>query len=408
MARSIIRNIIFICLFFIPYIYFIGNPTLPTWRIANIFFVLFAFIYFFNQSAKKLPKTFIAVAGIFVLFVIAEISYITIDGRLGSYEIFYFISLLFLFAFCIFLYVLLKTHFKQTMNVIMFSSVIFVCYQLFQELVFQMGNWRLATVLNQKDIEKQVVFFKVTGGHFCTPGFLSEAGQAALWLGCLIAIVILFSHYNLYKPNGFVILFLMIGLLITLSGGTIIQVASIVTIYSLLNFNHFSVKRVAVAITLVAVIIVFLFLNDTFMYLIEYRVTSMFDGKSERWVGARQMIEMFLENNLIFGIAPKAARFTLADPNTFLPILLIDHGLLGTTLFFGILFIPIGLAFVYSKHKLLIVPYFFFLVHLFLAYGTYMWSYLWIIYILVLYGLETGVPSENPVKKDLGSAELVD
>jgi hypothetical protein len=398
MARHIIRNIIFVCLFFIPYIYFIGNPTLPTWRIANIFFVLFGCIYFFNHSSEKLPKTFIAVAGIFTLFVIAELSYISIDGRLGTYEIFYFISLLFLFGFCVLFYVLLKTHFKQTINVLMFSSVVFVCYQLFQEFVFQTGDWRLATILNQKDIEKQVVFYKIVGRHFCTPGFLSEAGQAALWLGCLIGIITLFSHYKLYKPNGFVILFLLIGLLITLSGGTTIQVASIVTIYLLLNFNNFSVKRIAIALFLVSIIIMSLLFNDTFMYLVEYRVTSMFDGKSDRWVGAKQMIEMFLENNLIFGIAPKAARFTSSDPNTFLPILLIDHGLLGTTLFIGILIIPVALAFVYSKHKLLIVPYFFFLVHLFLAYGTYMWSYLWIIYILVLYGLEIGIPKNKPTE----------
>ncbi|MBY0425468.1 MAG: hypothetical protein K2Q22_07530, partial [Cytophagales bacterium] len=127
--------------------------------------------------------------------------------------------------------------------------------------------------------------------------------------------------------------------------------------------------------------------NPGYYTLISERIYSLMSGKSGRLEGARLIMDIFSNNNIYFGIAPKSGRFFEADQNMLLPMLLTDHGLIGTFLISLILLLPYFTALFHQRQLLLLIPYTGFLIHLFLAYGTFMWSYLWIIYILVLFGL---------------------
>jgi hypothetical protein len=67
--------------------------------------------------------------------------------------------------------------------------------------------------------------------------------------------------------------------------------------------------------------------------------------------------------------------------------LLADHGVLGTGALMILWFLPLIAAFVVSQTRLFVIPYLSLLVHLFLAYGTFTWSIIWINLIISLWGL---------------------
>jgi hypothetical protein len=98
-------------------------------------------------------------------------------------------------------------------------------------------------------------------------------------------------------------------------------------------------------------------------------------------------MESFYQN-FFFGVAPKSSRFINSDPNTFIPTLLADHGIIGGIAFILMYFAPVLLAFIRSKRKLFVIPFIAMTTHLFLAYGTYNWPFIWIIYVLVIEGLD--------------------
>jgi len=322
----------------------------------------------------------------FLLFILAQLMYLVFDNRFGFYEIFFLFSIILLFSFAYFLYVLLMAFQKETMKIVLLSMIVMVGYQVFQFSTFMLGYWELAHVLNEVDIEKRVVFYKIVGNLLGSPGFLSESGMVALYLGPTFGILLIFERLNIYKANKFTLITIFLGLLLTISGGAFLELFFLTILIFILNLRNFNFTHFALMGLAILTVAFLLYTNPGYHFLITDRIESFSTGKSGRLEGFREIMDIFWNGNIWMGIAPKSGRFFDADQNMLLPMLLTDHGLIGTFFFGLILFLPYINALFAPKRALLLIPYTGFVVHLFLAYGSFLWSYLWVVYILVLYG----------------------
>lgn len=365
----------------------IGYDVFPTWRIFNILFVLCGFIVISKVKLYEVPFEFMFLFGLFMLWILFQFAFVLVEDRFGIYEPFYLISLFFLVFLAFFLHVLLYRETKKTIETIQLSLNIMVAYQIFQFLAFFFGFPQYCHILNQFDIEKITIFYKIVGTLMGPPSFLSESGMFALFLGPMLAIFILFDHFNIYKPNKKIYFSMFIGLALTLSGGAFLEFIFLGILIFVLNIKKVSLTQYALIVGFLTIVTLLILNNPGYQVLIFDRFQSLFTGKSGRFEGYRQIMDIYFDGNLLFGIGPKSGRYFNADQNMLLPMLLTDHGLIGTFLIALIFALPYFLVFTTKSRPIFLIPYTGFLIHLFLAYGTFMWSYLWIIYIFILFGM---------------------
>ncbi|MBY0424597.1 MAG: hypothetical protein K2Q22_03085, partial [Cytophagales bacterium] len=141
------------------------------------------------MNKDDIPIDFIFLVTLFLISVLGQFVYLILDKRFGAYEPFYFISVVFLFGFAVFLYILLNTDRVNTMKALLYSIVFMIVYQIFQFSAYVLGYKHLTTILNQIDIDKITVFYKIVGSVMGPPSFLSESGMLALYLGPVFGIL---------------------------------------------------------------------------------------------------------------------------------------------------------------------------------------------------------------------------
>jgi len=392
-----IANLKMVLLFFLPYTAFLGVAALPTWRIVNILFVLVSVVFLKVRTQDQKPEVLTFMQSIFFIYCTLQVMLLWANGKAGSYELIFIFSLIILFAFCYFFYQLLSTNALQIMKTLFFSTVLLVCYQLFQQVVFQLGKWPLAVILNERGIYENATFFRVIGGVLGAAGFMAEAGHVALFVGPLVMILFLMDYYALLKVDKRFIYLCLFSLVICLSGGAVIHILFAGVMLLIINFRKLNLQALAIIGVSVVLFVVVLYALPAYQDVIVYRVTSVFTGDSERLRGAEIFLTKFMEAPW-FGIAPKASRFLSADPNVFIPVMLADHGIIGFTVLMLMWFIPAIYAYRNSERKLFIIPFISLTVHLFLAYGTYTWSVIWINIVLVLWCLSYR-PTKAPLNR---------
>lgn len=381
-----IASLKMLLLFFLPYTAFLGVAALPTWRIVNILFVVVSVLFLRIRTQDQKPEVLTFMQVVFFLFCLLQVMLLWADGKAGTYEVIFLFSLVILFAFCYFFYQLLSTNALQIMNTLFYSTAFLVVYQLFQQVVFQLGKWPLAVILNERGIYENATFFRVIGGVLGAAGFMAEAGHVALFVGPLLMILFLMDYYNLLKVDRRFLYLCLFSLVICLSGGAVIHILFAGVMLLVINFRKLNVQALAIIGASVVLFVVMLYALPAYQEVIVYRVSSIFTGDSERIRGAEVFIAKFMETPW-FGIAPKASRYMSADPNVFIPVMLADHGVIGFTFLMLMWFVPTLYAFRNSDRKLFIIPFISLTVHLFLAYGTYTWSVIWINIVLILWCL---------------------
>lgn len=387
MIKKVLFCLIVISLTFISYFNLIGNPSLPTWRLFNILFVFASFFLFFKLSKDLIQYDIIISQIVFVLALFLQSLHLLIEDDFKTYEMNFMISVLFLLGFVFYFYVLKKQYSKEVINVLIVSFLINFIYQLFQFFSFLFGKPKWVVILNQPDVVEKSNIYRILGPFLGPPGFMSESGQLALFFGPLLIYLLIIDYYKVAKINKFIVSAILLSLFLTLSGGAFIQFSFIGLTFVLLNWKKlFNLKFLSFLI-LIVIIITIMLQNEQYYKLVEYRIMSIFTGDSSRLVGASIYMQVFYEN-FLFGLAPKASRFIDSDPNTFIPILLADHGLIAGGAFLFMYFVPIILAFIRSTRKFYVIPFAALTVHLFMAYGTYSWPFIWIIYVLVIEGLD--------------------
>jgi hypothetical protein len=255
----------------------------------------------------------------------------------------------------------------------------------------------LAVILNERGIYENATFFRVIGGVLGPAGFMAEAGHVALFVGPLLMILFLMDYYSLLKIDKRFMYLCLFSLVICLSGGAVIHILFAGIMLLIINFRKLNIQALSIIAASVVLFVAVLYALPAYQDVIVYRVTSIFTGDSERLRGAEIFLTKFSEAPW-FGIAPKASRYMSADPNVFIPVMLADHGIIGFTFLMLMWFVPAIYAYKHSERKLFIIPFVSLTVHLFLAYGTYTWSVIWINIVLILWCLsykpDTPIPTQ--------------
>jgi hypothetical protein len=384
-------------LFFLPYTAFLGVAALPTWRIVNILFVVVSVIFLKIRKQDQKPEVLTFMQALFFIYCTLQVMLIWADGRAGTYEVIFLFSLVILFAFCYFFYQLLSSSANLIVKTLFYSTAFLVVYQLYQQAVFQLGKWPLAVILNERGIYENATFFRVIGGVLGPAGFMAEAGHVALFVGPLLMILFLMDYYSLLKVDRRFLYLCLFSLVICLSGGAVIHILFAGIMLLIINFRKLNIQALSIIAASVVLFVAVLYALPAYQDVIVYRVTSIFTGDSERLRGAEVFLAKFSEAPW-FGIAPKASRYMSADPNVFIPVMLADHGIIGFTFLMLMWFVPAIYAYKHSERKLFIIPFISLTVHLFLAYGTYTWSVIWINIVLILWCLSykptTPIPTQ--------------
>jgi len=373
-------------LFFLPYTAFLGVAALPTWRIVNILFVVVSFAFLKVNTKNLKPELLTFTQALFFIFCLFQVMFLWDADKAGSYEVIFLFSLVILFSFCYFFFELLNTAALRVMNTLYYSVVVLIIYQLYQQVVFQLGKWPLAVILNERGIYENATFFRVIGGILGPAGFMAEAGHVALFLGPLMMILFLMDYYQLIKVNKKFMYLCLFSLIICLSGGAVIHLFFAGILLVIINFRKLNWQAIGIMFGAALFFAAVLYAIPAYQEVITYRFTSIFTGDSERIRGAEIFISVFQEYPW-FGMAPKASRYLSADPNVFIPVMLADHGIIGVFFLMVMWFLPTIYAWRISERKLFIIPFFSLTTHLFLAYGTYTWSIIWINITLILWCL---------------------
>lgn len=387
MPKKFLYNLILLSLIFVSYFNIYGNPNFPTWRIVNIIFVLSSFFYYLKIPKKSFPLDLIICQTVFFISIIAQCLHLALIDEFGAYETTFVFSLIFLLGFSFYFHILVDINFYTVIKILMLSIFLNFIYQIFQFVSFLIGKKSWVVLLNQPDVVDTSNIYRVIGPFLGPPGFMSESGQLALFIGPFLIYLIVLNYYKILRLNIFWVLCLFVSMVITFSGGSFIQFAFLMLTFLMLYGQRLLNLRFLLFLIVLIALIFIMFQNDQYFRTVEYRVLSIFSGDSSRFRGASTYLEVFYEN-ILFGLAPKSSRFINTDPNTFIPTLLADHGIIAGGAFLFMYFIPILLAFIRSKSKFFIMPFISLTVHLFLAYGTYTWSFIWIIYGLVFVALE--------------------
>lgn len=371
-----------------PFTGFLGVPALPTWRILNILFVLLGLATFkISLEKKELPYNLMIFQGLFLLMVVFQYIGMGISYEYSSYDTTWALGIIFLFFFSWIAFVLLKRNFQRILNVVYYAALINLVYQLYQQVVFQLRLYRLATIFNELNITYGKVFFKITGGILGSPGLMAEAGHLALFLGpCLIWMVVA-DYYGIWVIERKKFLIILTSMVLTISSGSFLQIGFLLITYLLTIRRNISKKQITnLVIGLGGTVTIFM-LYDKYRDAILFRFFSIFEQDSPRMMGAVVYWQAFQEN-FWFGLGPKCARFIGADPNFFITTVFADHGFIAGIFLLLAWFGPVTLAFIRSKRKLFIMPFVATTIHLFLAYGTFTWPFIWLNICMVIFALE--------------------
>jgi hypothetical protein len=372
-----------ILLALVPYTAIVGTATLPTWRIVNLLFVALGLISIKYTRPSPSLRNIIILQITFLIYAVFQVLNIPFPLFVSLYEISFLISLLLLFTFSWQLYQYFTSSLTQFIQVMTVSITVLFIYQVFQELTYLAGQYRLTILLNETGVMQSSNFFRAVGPFLGAPGFMAESGHVALFVGPLIMIALSVQHYKIIPVSKLFFISAFGSLAISLSGGAFIHLAFIGMTLIILNGRRITRSTIISGLAIAAVGLIIVFSGEYFN-LIVYRIESLFTGNSSRMRGIQSYLDVWHKYPLL-GLVPKSSRFIDADPNVFIPVMLADHGLIGLCLFMIMYFTPIVLVFVNSKSKIFIIPFISSTLHLFLAYGTYTWPFVWINYILCLY-----------------------
>ena len=395
--RLLVRDVQTVMLFLMPLTGFLGHPTLPTWRIANIVYVVLGLLFFRISNKHKIAFNLLVFQFIFLIAV--GIQYLGLGNsyNYSTYDFIWIVSVLLLFAMSQLFFLQIQKDLNHILNIFYVLAVCNIYYQLYQQVMVQLHWYMLATILNEYLITYGNTFFKIIGGVLGSPGFMVESGHLALFLAPLIGFQLVADYYKILPLRPKVVTAMAISLALTISGGAFLQFSILAVLLLIIYRDRFDYKKLLLVCGLVSgLVIIFLFFKS-YRDALMYRIMSVFEQDSGRFMGAKVFWHAFTENPL-FGLGPKSARFIGADPNFFLTTVLADHGIFAGAAVFLLYFCPVVLAFVRSKHKLFIMPYLALTVHLFLAYGTFTWSFIWMHICLIIWGLAYAKPNEMPIE----------
>lgn len=378
-------------LLLLPLTGFLGLHVLPTWRIANIFYVALGLVFLRLKQEQRIAKNLFWFQLLFLLAIAGQYLGMGTKYAWSFYDVSWLISVVLLFAMMHLFFLDIQVRLERIMHLFYLLTLANIGYQLYQQVMVQLHWYSLATVLNEQMIAYGNTFFKIIGGILGSPGFMAEAGHLALFLAPLIGFQLVADYYGILPLNRKRIIAMVVSLALTISSGAFLQFGFLALLLLLIYRKRLDRNNLLVIAGAVSfMVMVFLFF-DKYREAIMYRVDSIFEQDSARFMGAKVFWTAFTEN-IWFGLGPKSARFIGADPNFFFTTILADHGLIAGIPMFLLYFGPVILAYQRSKHKLFIVPYIAMTVHLFLAYGTFTWAFLWMQVAFTIWGLGYAQP----------------
>lgn len=381
-----------VVLFILPLTGFLGMQVLPTWRIMNILYVVIGLYNLKLGPDQRVLKNLLYLQLGFLLAVALQYTNKDLSYPWSFYDISWCISILVLFALGHLFFLSVQKRLQEILQVFEWVAVANIAYQLYQQVMFQLHQYHAATILNEANITHGNVFFKLVGPLLGSPGFMAESGHLALFLAPLIGFQLVADYYDILPLNKRRVQIMGASLALTLSSGAFLQFGFLALLQVLIIRKNLSRRSV---LNMVALFIGIVLVFSTFRQYREailYRFDSVFEQDSGRFMGAKVFWEIFQEN-FWFGIGPKSARFSGADPN-FLPTsVLADHGIVGGLAFILLYFVPVILAAWYSQRKMFLIPFVAMTVHLFLAYGTFTWSFIWMHLALTIWGLAYAQPT---------------
>lgn len=375
-----------VLLFLLPLTGVLGLSVLPTWRIVNVLYVALGLATLRWSKGTPWARNLLY-CQLFFLFMVG-LQYLNKgpDYAWSFYDISWVSSVVLLFAFSQLFFLRVQSRLEGMLKVFELLALVNILYQLYQQVMFQLKWYGLATVLNEQNITYGNTFFKLIGKLMGSPGFMAEAGHLALFIAPLIGFQLVADYYGVLPLNRKRIIIMGTSLALTISSGAFLQFAFLAVLQLLIIRRNFTVRQLRNVVLLIAGVAITVMTFDAYREAILYRVYSVFELDSGRFMGAKVFWGIFTENTW-FGIGPKAARFSGADPNFFITSVLADHGLLAGIPLFICYFLPVALAYYKSDRKLFIVPYLAMTLHLFLAYGTFTWSFIWMHIALTIWGL---------------------
>lgn len=362
----------------ITYTSMIGNAAVPTWRVVNILFVF--------ASLLRLKKVYLNAASIqififssllFLVFLFQAIFLYNKDS-LDGYGISFLIATFFLLVFTNLFFQYCINDFNNVLKVVRNSIYLLFSYQIYQILAFYLLDPSYVLILNTKDILESSNVFRLIGPFIGPPSFMAESGHLALYAGpFLLSCLVLERKEKLQLSTTFKII-CFLHLILTFSGGAFIYL-----IFSILVNVNLRLNKILGFIQYFVVFFLVAFgfskLNPEYVYLIQNKVNSILLLDSPRFDGAWVFIDVF-KDNVLFGLNFKSSRFVNADPNMFLPVMLSDHGIVGTSTLLVLLIVP----FLFTSQMGIYLPYFAMLLHLFFSYGTFTWPMIWINYCIMV------------------------
>lgn len=375
-------------LFFMPYICFLDIP-ISTWRLINVGFVGLSMVFW-----RRLSALAYFLLGFHTIYLLAMTwQTLGLYDWMESYNMIFFMSAVFFVLFDVYFVHLLSLDSARVIKTLKWSSVALVVYQIFQIAVYPIAPG-LEVLFNDKSMVEGANFYRRIGEFVTFPGFMVESGQLALFIGPLLSFLLIDQKYKHSRTHLLFYLLIPFSLLMTLSGGGFMQLVMFLCILLLYQFREkrYFILLTVLAIAIGAVILVFT-LFPLYTELIAYKFATVFTDENSRNSGTLPFWAAFFHNP-VWGLRPGAAHYIVGDPNLWLPVILSEHGALGMwSLFLGFV-LPFAIIFRYSTHKLYALPTLQMAVHLSLTYGTYLWPFLWIIYVLCFYRLAHGLRIE--------------
>ncbi len=378
-------------LLLMPLTGFLGSSVLPTWRIANIFYVGLGLAFLKIRPGQSIARNLLWFQLLFLAAVFMQYLGMGTSYAWSFYDISWIISVVLLFGMSQLFFLQIQNGVDRIMQLFYYVAAANVVYQLYQQVMVQLHLYGLATILNEQLVTYGNTFFKIIGGILGSPGFMAEAGHLALFLAPLIGFQLVADYYGILALNRKRVVVMGVSLALTISSGAFLQFILLAILLLLIIRRRLNKSNLAVIAGLLLGIILIFSLFESYREAILYRFDSVFEQDSARFMGAKVFWQAFLEH-LWLGLGPKSARFIGADPNFFFTTILADHGLVAGIPMFLLYFCPVFLAFRRSNRKLFIVPYIAMTVHLFLAYGTFTWAFIWMHICLTIWGLAYAKP----------------
>ena len=385
------RALFGVLLILLPYVGLnnFAGPALPTWRLVNVALVVVwvsSFPIWVSPIMRRqatMLSSLVAAMGIQLVC-----AYKPIDFR----DVGLLVGLLFLLSATLPVMSVYRGDPAFVMKLLRTSVYIAVVYQFYQIFAFEVLGRDAVTIFNDKTLVEKSNFFRINAGFLGAPSFMIESGHLGMFVGPVALFTQLAQHYRFERAPRFFLPLCAVSLLATTSSGALIYLALMLAIYLFIRLrSHAAAFAVLLTVWLAAGVIV-IFFDDivellasgfpsagTFLAAFTLALNKISNpGEVSRWAGAVKFIDAALQQPLFGYGLDGHLLYVDADPNILWPVVLMNHGIPVTGLLIAMMAFPIASAAVGSRYKLFIIPFAAVILHVSIAYGSYLWPAIWI------------------------------